>query len=208
MRDILKIWAIALLCYVFIAGCTKNNSTAPSTNLDKGSLAALATSNCTYPYLITLESITNVNGNYEWVWSLQNVNPGNGKDSSVQDLSHWNIKLGTCLKFDDVVGAATSNDGTNWVAFTPSYKEDKSMKSSGISTGDVLKFDIGTNDTAKTYFKLIITQNLNIDMNGTSYYKSGKNTGAGVQCFPGPGCPSGDGDGGPGEPRPEDPLPS
>lgn len=210
MRDFFKAWAIALLAYVFIAGCTKDNSTLSTTQLKASNVAALATSNCTSPYLIILESITNVNGDYEWVWSIQNTSPGNGKDSTVQDLSHWNISLGTCLDFDDVIGAATSTDGINWTAFSPTYKQDKSIRN--MNTGDVLKFDVGTNDTTKTYFKLIISEDLDIDMNGTSYYKSGKNTGAGMQCFPGPGCPAGDGDGDgdelPGERPREKELPS
>lgn len=174
---------LAVLCSV---SCKKQSTKDISKTTTSTATAALDTSDCTSPYTIVLESITQVNDNYEWVWSIQNPNPGKGGNSTVQDLSHWDIALGNCLEFADVVGAATSTDGVNWVAFQPTYQPDKSIKS--VSTGDVVKFDVGTSGSAITYYKLIITRNLMVDEQGASYFKSGQVTGSGTQCFPGPGC--------------------
>ncbi len=146
-------------------------------------------STCTYPYVVTLESVTLVNGKYEWVWSVRNPNPGNGNNGTVQDLSHWAIKLGNCASFSGIVSAATSSNGTNWSAFTPTCQSDPSIANTcGINTGNVVKFNVGTSGAAKTYYKLVTTQNLPVDMQATAYYKSGNRTGCGTVCFPGFGC--------------------
>lgn len=147
-------------------------------------------SDCPTPYLITLESITKVGDNYEWVWSVKNPNPGNGSNGTVQNLSHWDIKLGPCATMSDVVSAATSTDGTTWSPFTPTYQPDPSIESfCSILTGPVLKFNVGTTGSAKTYYKLVINKDLGIDMAGVAFYKSGAGSGCGTICFPGIGCP-------------------
>ena len=48
-------------------------------------------------YSITLIDPIKVNENYEWVWTIKNNKPGNGKNGTVQDLSHWGMKFGTCF---------------------------------------------------------------------------------------------------------------
>ncbi len=145
---------------------------------------------CPTPYVIILESITQVGSNYEWVWSVSNPNPGNGSDGTVQNLSHWDIELGQCATMDDIVGAAYSGDGVTWTPFIPTYEEDASMLNAcSLLTGPVLKFDFGTSGTAKSYYKLVLNKSLNIDMGATAFYKSGNTTGCGTQCFPGLGCP-------------------
>ena len=176
-------------------GCNKSSSVQPNatnSSVKSNAVSSLASSSCTYPYLITLESITEVNGNYEWVWAVKNTKPGNGSNGTVQDLSHWDITLGSCVKFSDVVSAATSIDGVNWTSFTPAYDKDKSLKS-GLNNIYVVKFDIGTSGNATTFYKLVISKNVTVDMLSSSYYKSGNKTGTGAQCFPGFGC-TGDGD--------------
>jgi hypothetical protein len=147
------------------------------------------TSTCTFPYVITLESITLVNGKYEWVWSIRNPNPGNGKKGTVQDLSHWDIKLGSCATFENITAAATSTNGTTWTSFIPTYQTDPSIyNTASLTTGNVIKFNVSTSGSAKTYCKLVTTQNLTINYQCVAYYKSGANTGSGTLCFPGFGC--------------------
>ncbi len=89
-------------------------------------------------YVITLESKTLVGGNWEWVWSVRNPNPGNGLNGTVQDLSHWGMQFGDCFLWSDVVGAAISRNGNNWANFTPRYEVDPSQD---CVTTTVLKFD-------------------------------------------------------------------
>ncbi|MEY5034447.1 MAG: hypothetical protein RL447_825 [Bacteroidota bacterium] len=146
---------------------------------------------CSGPFAITLESVTaNINNTYTWTWSVMNPNPGNGLNGTVQGLSHWNIKLGACIVMDDLIGAAMSSDGTNWTAFTPTYAQDPSILNvCNIATGPVLKFELGTNGTAKSWFKIVISKNVDVDMNGVAFFKSGNRTGCGQICFPGFGCP-------------------
>jgi hypothetical protein len=186
---------LALAISVAISGCGKTATTAPD-DLRTQELSVTSPvsspiiSNCPTPYLITLESVTPVGSNYEWVWSVTNTNPGNGSNGTVQDLSHWDITLGQCATMADVVSAAYSADGTTWTPFIPTYEEDPSiLNTCSIITGPVLKFNFGTSGAAKSYYKLVISRNLNVDMAGGAFYKSGNNTGCGGLCFPGLGCP-------------------
>ena len=124
-------------------------------------------------YTVILESRTQVNGNWEWVWSVQNPNPGNGKNGTTQDLSHWGMQLGSCVNLTSIISAGYSRDGLTWNNFTPSYQSDPSQ---GCMTTPVLKFDFGTSVSAKTYYRLVVSENFT---EGTvqAYYKSGINTG-------------------------------
>ncbi|WP_423147087.1 hypothetical protein [Rubrolithibacter danxiaensis] len=132
----------------------------------------------TLPYTVSLISRTSNNdGTYTWIWSVTNPNPGNGKNNgTVQDLSHWGISLGACATLNDVVSAATSTDGENWSAFTPSYNQDKSQD---CYSDPILKFDVGTTGSQTTYYRLIVSKNFTIEKR-TALYKSGANTGCGV----------------------------
>ena len=124
-------------------------------------------------YTIILESHTPVNGYWEWVWSVQNFNPGNGKNGTSQDLSHWGMQLVSCVNLSSVISAGYSRDGLTWSNFTPSYQSDPSQ---GCMTTPVLKFDFGTSGSAKTYYRLVVSEDFT---EGTvqGYYKSGINTG-------------------------------
>lgn len=140
-------------------------------------------------FAVTLESRTQVGTNWVWVWSVQNSNPGNGNNGTVQDLSHWGMQVGTCLNWSSVVSAAYSADGVAWTSFAPSYQADPSQQ---CMTTAVLKFDYGTTGSAKSYYKLVISQNLPTGPS-SAYYKSGANTGCCTFSFTGIGC---DDDGG------------
>src|SRR5262245_36597027 len=44
-------------------------------------------------YDIALESMNPVGSNWEWIWTVTNVNPGNGNNGTVQNLSHWGMQF-------------------------------------------------------------------------------------------------------------------
>ena len=154
------------------------------------------------PYRITLESKTdNGNGTYTWIWSVENKNPGNGNGGTFQDLSHWNIQLannccpapvnpcgGIKAQLSDVVSAATSTNGTSWQSFSPTLKPDPSIRKCNAPIGaqsvPMLKFDVGTNGTAKTYYKLVLSDDFGVDVSAVSIYKSGSRTQCGLICSP------------------------
>lgn len=135
-------------------------------------------------YVVTLESRTQVNGNWEWVWSVRNPNPGNGNNGTAQDLSNWGMQLGSCVNFASVIGAAYSANGISWINFSPSYEVNPSQ---GCLTTPVLKFDFGTSGSAKTYYRLVVSENYE-EGSVLGYYKSGSNTSCCTFNFTGIGC--------------------
>lgn len=139
-------------------------------------------------YIITLESRTAVGSNWEWVWSVQNSNPGNGSNGTVQNLSHWGMQFGACFNWSSVVSAAYSADGVTWNGFTPLLQSDPSQ---ACMTTPVLKFDFGTTGSAKSYYKLVVSQNYQA-VSVPGYYKSGNITGCCTFTFSGIGCSAGD----------------
>ena len=124
-------------------------------------------------YTIKLESRTFVNGQWEWIWSVQNSNPGNGNNGTVQDLSHWGMQFGTCVNPSSVTGAAYSQDKQTWTSFTPTYKSDPSQS---CMTVPVMKFDFGTTGGAISYYRLTVNQDYAVG-EVPGYYKSGSSTG-------------------------------
>ncbi len=176
---------VVILVTVSFASCQRNSQEAtfspaesnlPSSALNSGlsSKPAPAPAVCNpNVYSITLESHSPVNANWEWVWSVKNTNPGNGKNGTVQDLSHWGMQLASCADINSIISAAYSVDGLTWNYFTPSYRSDPSQ---ACLTVPVLKFDFGTSGNAKTYYRLVVNENFTV---GTvqGYYKSGSNTG-------------------------------
>jgi hypothetical protein len=136
-------------------------------------------------YTVTLESHIQIGGNWEWIWSVQNPNPGNGKNGTVQNLSHWGMELGNCVNWTAVVGAAYSSDGLTWTDFAPSYQRDPSQV---CMTTSLLKFDFGTSGNAKSYYRLVVNQDFT-EGPVQGYYKSGVNTGCCTFTFMGiSGC--------------------
>lgn len=130
------------------------------------------------PYKVTLLTRqSNGDGTYTWIWSVENPNPGNGKDGkTVQDLSHWAISIGNCATLADIANAATSTDGQKWTSFKPTYSIDKSQS---CYQQPILKFDVGTKGTAKVYYKLVMKKNFTMEKQ-LALYKSGANTGCGT----------------------------
>ncbi|WP_200974283.1 hypothetical protein [Echinicola sp. 20G] len=190
-----KVWSLALaaLCVACSQFDNKDIDVQEGLNVFSVVTNAEVKSNpeCAGPYGVVLESVTGIGeGNYEWIWSVENPNPGNGSGGTVQNLSHWNITLGTCATFEDVVSASTSTDGENFTPFDPSYQPDGSLNTCGDPSNgaSVFKFDVGTSGSSKTYYKLVVNRQFEVDLNGTAYYKSGAITGCGEFCFPGLGC--------------------
>jgi hypothetical protein len=134
-------------------------------------------------YIITLESHQQVEGNWEWVWSVRNPNPGNGTNGTAQGLSHWGMQFADCVNQASLVGAGYSADGVNWTSFTPSYHVDPSQ---GCMTSNVLKFEFGTSGSTKSYYRLIVNQDYEEGL-VPGYYKSGANTGCCTFYFTGIG---------------------
>jgi hypothetical protein len=121
-------------------------------------------------YSVTLLSNEIANGNYEWVWQVVNPNPGNGKDGTLQDLSHWDLILGSCVTQNDLVGAAYSADGVNWISLPATIAVDPSASCYALP---VMKFNEGLDGSAVTYFKLIVNKPFSRGAS-TAVFKSGK----------------------------------
>jgi hypothetical protein len=136
-------------------------------------------------YNIVLESRTQLaDGNWEWIWSVQNPNPGNGSNGTVQNLSHWGMQFNACFNLASMVTAGYSADGVTWTSFTPTYQSDPSQS---CMTVPVLKFDFGTTGGNKSYYKLVVSNNYPAG-SAPGYYKSGANTGCCTFTFSGIGC--------------------
>ena len=181
-------------------GCQKNSrgGLEPLSSNSESQSSTLATGNSSSSrdegvcnssaYIITLENKIPVNGNWEWIWSVQNSNPGNGYNGTIQDLSHWGMQFGACVALSSIVGASYSADRTTWTSFTPVYQVDPSL---GCLTTPVLKFDFGTTGGSKSYYKLVVNQNYVVGP-APGYYKSGKVTGCCTFNFSGISCDDGD----------------
>ena len=161
----------------------ENSFMIPAGN-DPGTARIASASVCS-AYIISLESITQNGANWEWIWSVQNPNPGNGNNGTVQNLSHWGMQFGSCFIWSSVVGAAYSSNGNAWTSFTPVYTVDPSQS---CMTTPVLKFDFGTTGNTPSYYKLVLNQNLQPGY-VPGYFKSGSRTGCCTFNFMGVGCP-------------------
>jgi hypothetical protein len=203
--NVLK-YALGLVMFLMVSSCTDdmfdlNNvsqeesiavQNASKTTISGARIAALSELPLAGGgiYTVTLESIVdNSNGTFTWTWSVFNPNLGNGSNGTAQNLSHWVVKLGSCVLFENVVGGAISTDGTTFTPFTPTWEQDASfLNTCGVSTGNVLKFDKGTTGAAKSYYQLTINRDVEIDTEVLAHYKSGNNTPCGTFNFPGFGC--------------------
>jgi hypothetical protein len=202
MKKLQLVFTVIVLSIIILISCQKAShqdlSKPQSNSINAGNVASGTTAKgdvtpntgtCnSNAYIVILESHLQVGSNWEWIWSVQNSNPGNGSGGTVQDLSHWGMKFGPCNIMSSVVGAAYSPDGVNWTSFTPVYQVDPSQ---GCVTTPVFKFDHGTTGSAKSYYKLILNHEF-AQAASFGYYKSGKNTGCCTFTFNGISCEDGD----------------
>jgi len=172
---------------VIMFGCQRETKDFPNVNSEGVSgNKPLAPATCNpNAYVITLESKTLVAGNWEWVWSVYNPNPGNGSNGTSQNMSHWGMQFTSCFDWTHVLGAAYSFDGTTWTTFTPAYVVDPSQ---GCVTTPVLKFAAGTTASNKTYYRLVLSMNYDVLSNAFGYYKSGAQMPCCTFTFSGVGC--------------------
>jgi hypothetical protein len=194
MKTINKLALAGLIAVTTITACQRDISNELPVNNKEISAKPPAPPAVCNPnaYVITLESRTQVGSNWEWIWSVLNPNPGNGTNGTSQDMSHWGMQFGPCFTWTHVVGAAYSTDGVSYTAFTPTYQVDPSQS---CLTTPVLKYNVGTSGTAKTYYKLVLSANYAPTNTEPGYYKSGSRmpcctfTFTGVGCIPpGEGC--------------------
>ena len=144
------------------------------------------------PYNVYLYKITdNQDGTFTWEWRIRNLNPGNGSNGTVQDLSHWNIDLGDCITAENIISGSTSTNGTTWTPITKKNLVIKQDKSQDCYADPIFKFDVGTTDSDISYYRLTINKNVSHTA-VTAVYKSGKNTGCGVFTTCGFGCSASD----------------
>ena len=90
-------------------------------------------------YVVTLESRTYNGTQTTFVFSVYNPTPGNGNGGTTQDLSHWDMILGSCVNVNDIISVGKSSNGSGgWSNGSVEYNVDKSQD---CYTSPVLKFD-------------------------------------------------------------------
>jgi hypothetical protein len=136
-------------------------------------------------YDVQLVSTTFVNNNFEWVWKVTNLNPGNGRDGTLQDMSHWSLILSSCVAQANIVGAAYSADGLSWSSLPAILAVDPSQS---CYTQPVLKFNQGLNDIEPTYYKLIVNKAFSTGY-APAVFKSGKSLPCYIGMVEGIVCP-------------------
>jgi len=156
------------------------------------SLDTKSTADCG-TYNTQLISTQAIDLNTEWIWTVTNPNPGNGTLCTLQNLSHWNLILPSCVTNANIVSAAYSLDGNSWISLPAQIAVDPSSTCYG---GLVLKFDQGTNGNAPTYYKLVTTGGV-VPGPVAAVFKSGSRTGCHTYADYAVGPVCSDDDGGP-----------
>ena len=186
MKKVLTQTMGMLLLSIFAVSCKRDAGSLP--NAEAQLRSNRQTSNCPEEkYRVTLlENNVPDGAHYRWTWKVENLNPGNGNNCTVQDLSNWGFKLSTCpmeagVPASEFVRAGFSSNGTSWNYFIPSFQVNPSQS---CMTDPVLKFDFGTNGSNPSYFRVYLNSIRSVgSMEG--YYKSGNKTGCGVFVFEG-----------------------
>ena len=133
-------------------------------------------------YDVQLVSNTPDGSIFEWVWAVTNPVPGNGKDGTLQDLSHWGLAISSAVLPQDIVSGAYSTDGITWHPTTVSMGVDPSQN---CYTEPVVKFNIGTHSDEMMQYKLVLNQDFGAGST-EAVFKSGKTTGCYVGMVEGP----------------------
>ena len=170
----------ALLAIAFFS-CQKETTSSASNELSASARKTPTTSASCSDYVVTLAAVdyTSEPGHSIFTWSIQNPAPGNGSNGTLQNLSHWDFVPSECLEdnWQDVL-SASYNQGAGWVTISPlpTIEPDPSLVKFGCTSGDVFKFNQGTNGSAITQYRMVLTGHWGTgDM--TVFFKSGTNTG-------------------------------
>lgn len=140
-------------------------------------------------YSITLVSTEMVGTNQVWVWTLNNPNPGNGSNGTLQDVSHWDLPL-CALAEAALVSAEYSLDGGNtWVSVPLEMERDPSIRL--CTSVDVLKFNVGTSGTNTNHYRITFNRQFPVNPTAVSYIKTGGGLkGCNLYLYSGVGCPA------------------
>lgn len=138
-------------------------------------------------YAINLVS-TEISGtNQVWTWTVNNPNPGNGSNGTLQNISHWDFPL--CAAAESaLVSAEYSLDGGNtWVSIPLEIERDPSIRM--CTSVDVLKFNVGTVGTALNYYRIVLNRQFAVNPMAVSYIKTGGGLqGCNLYFYSGVGC--------------------
>lgn len=136
-------------------------------------------------YEITRMSTDLVGTSQQWTWKLTNVNPGNGENGTLQDVSHWSIPLSPSAEAA-FVSAEYSFDGITWYTLVVEIERDPSIRV--CCTSDVLKFNVGTSGSQPTYYRATFSTSFSTNINATAWVKTGGGrTGCNLYYFEGIG---------------------
>lgn len=180
---------IASIAFLSLSlGCSKEQISTENLNAN-GIMAAGPTaevSSTTGAYTNIYEGkVANGDGTWTYTWSMQN-------NTGSQNLSHWVMDLGSCVRIEDVVSASEGADRNAMTAVPVLWAPDPSLTNINLGgcniTASVFKFQLGTPDAlTKVYYSIRLSKNVGT-ANVTGYYKSGKITGCGTFTFTGLGC--------------------
>jgi hypothetical protein len=182
---------VGMLSLVFLLACQKQTK---ETTLLSSKPGPANTASC-LTYNVSL-SRTFASGQTTFVWTITNPNPGNGSGTTLQDLSHWSFvpgcpgNNGLEQNWSDIIKAEYSYDnGATWtlISPTPVLAPDPSQT---CSSANVFKFNVGTNGSTPTLYKLVVMGNYAQDNNNFAVFKSGGRTGCCTRTIPGIGCKS------------------
>lgn len=172
-------WHRLLFVAVIISnvfGCRKNT---PELSLKTGPGCGLSCVDYEILQDASLQQDQNGNWNTVFVWRVTNPCPGNGKNGTLQNLSHWSFTPSQCFNPEVVLGAwvdTTSGNGTAWMQVpVPQVAVDPSC-----ANVPVVKWNYGTKGNRTSYYKLILQGQPNgfwVSAQTTLYFKSGSNTG-------------------------------
>ena len=193
------------LMVTVITGCKREASTGSERDISfgaKGKPPIAPSSSC--GYLIDLESNFE-NGQTTFVWTITNPNPGNGKNGTIQNVSHWDFVAEACENPDnnlvnnwDHIAAVAYRYGTDgpWQYLYTADPNDMypappvpgpDPSITGCSSANMFKFDQGTSGGTPTQYQIILDGNWT-EGTTTAWFKSGLNTGCCSQIIDGIGC--------------------
>jgi hypothetical protein len=138
-------------------------------------------------YSINLVSTEMAGTNQVWVWTVNNPNPGNGNNGTLQNISHWDLPLCPAAETALVSAEYSLNGGNTWVSVPIEMDRDPSIR---ICTSvDVLKFNVGTTGTTANYYRLTFDRQFPVNPMAVSYIKTGGGLqGCNLYFYSGVGC--------------------